>query len=509
MIDYLQNLFTADFMPHGHCYYWQPEILWPHAISDGIIALAYCAIPLALIYIFRRRNDFKYIWMIVLFAIFIFGCGLTHVFDVINIWKPYYRADSVVRVITAMASIGTAFVLVKVTPQLVKIPSAQQWKQVNKELETQLKQLQEKDRTIEAIRQFEYLAEAVPQIMWTRNNLGQLTYINRKWFEYTGIKNNQDLTEIESLWQDLVHPEDKPQTQKIIETSLAGNQKFELEYRLKGANGEYQWFLSRSLPMKDANNQEIKWFGTLTNIDDQKKQNQMLNQANKELIKINNDLDNFVYTASHDLKSPVTNLEGLLMLLKQSSSNFSSQEQRLVDLMDQSLTRLNLIMNDLSEVGKIQKDQITDHASLNIEKVIEDVKEDLSSPLKASNGRVNLDLSFSEIRFSPKNLRSIFYNLISNAINYRNKEKPLEIDIKNYWLGNLQIFEVKDNGIGIKPEDQEKIFGLFKRASVLPGGSGIGLFIVKRIVENAGGEIKVISKTGEGSLFRLSIPADT
>src|SRR5690606_40346318 len=107
MLNFFKKLFEADFMPHGHCYFWETGILWSHAISDGIIALAYMTIPIALIYIFRkRRDDFKYIWVAAIFAVFIFGCGLTHVFDVINIWKPYYRADSVIRVVTAAASIG-------------------------------------------------------------------------------------------------------------------------------------------------------------------------------------------------------------------------------------------------------------------------------------------------------------------------------------------------------------------------------------------------------------------
>jgi hypothetical protein len=102
------HLFSpSQFMPHGHCYYWEPYLLWSHALSDGIIALAYCAIPLTLFYIYlKRKQDFQYLWMAVLFAVFILGCGVTHVFDVITIWNPLYYADSVVRIITAAASVA-------------------------------------------------------------------------------------------------------------------------------------------------------------------------------------------------------------------------------------------------------------------------------------------------------------------------------------------------------------------------------------------------------------------
>ncbi|MDF9795075.1 PAS domain S-box-containing protein [Catalinimonas alkaloidigena] len=125
---------VADFMPHGHCYFWEPYILWSHALSDGIIALAYMIIPFSLFYIFYRRKDFVYSWMGILFAIFIFGCGLTHVFDVVNIWYPIYHIDSVVRIVTALASIGTAYVLIKYIPKIVLLPTGRQWAEVNEEL---------------------------------------------------------------------------------------------------------------------------------------------------------------------------------------------------------------------------------------------------------------------------------------------------------------------------------------------------------------------------------------
>ncbi len=128
MGDFFRQLFESDFMPHGHCYYWKPDILWSHAISDGIIATAYFVIPLVLLYIFRKRSSTKYVWIMVLFAIFITGCGITHVFDVVTIWNPLYLFDSVFRIITALASIGTALVLVKVTPNILDIPTAEEWR---------------------------------------------------------------------------------------------------------------------------------------------------------------------------------------------------------------------------------------------------------------------------------------------------------------------------------------------------------------------------------------------
>jgi PAS domain-containing protein len=182
-----KQVHQMDFMPHGHCYFWEPYILWSHAISDSIIALAYMAIPLILIYIFRKRKDFKFIWIMVLFAVFIFGCGVTHVFDVVTIWNPIYRLDSVARIITALASVGTAVVLIKITPNILSIPTTEQWIRVNEELKSQLIELQEKDRSIEAFQEFEALTETLPQLVWTNDEAGQAKFYNQRWYEYTGL----------------------------------------------------------------------------------------------------------------------------------------------------------------------------------------------------------------------------------------------------------------------------------------------------------------------------------
>ncbi len=120
-------------MPHGHCYFWEPYILWSHALSDSIIALAYLSIPLSLWHIVNKRKDVEFGWIALLFAVFIFGCGITHVFDVVTIWNPVYKLDSLARIITALASLGTALVLIKITPRLL-LPTTSQWQKVNEDL---------------------------------------------------------------------------------------------------------------------------------------------------------------------------------------------------------------------------------------------------------------------------------------------------------------------------------------------------------------------------------------
>lgn len=126
------------FMPHGHCYLWLPELLWTNIVSDAIIALAYLTIPVTLVYFIRKRRDIPFDWMFGAFGVFILACGSTHVLEIWTIWHPDYWISAWVKAITAVASIITAVLLVRLVPAALTIPSPSQLSRVNAELrETQ------------------------------------------------------------------------------------------------------------------------------------------------------------------------------------------------------------------------------------------------------------------------------------------------------------------------------------------------------------------------------------
>lgn len=116
-------LHHTSFMPHGMCYLWQPDILMLHVVSDSFIALAYFTIPVALIWFARKRRDLSFNWMFVCFALFIIACGTTHLMEIVTIWTPVYWASGTVKAITALASVPTAFLLVKLIPDLLRVPN--------------------------------------------------------------------------------------------------------------------------------------------------------------------------------------------------------------------------------------------------------------------------------------------------------------------------------------------------------------------------------------------------
>jgi PAS domain S-box-containing protein len=139
MSDLLRELFSADFMPHGYCYLWKPEIVWLHAVSDSIITLAYYLIPTALLYFARKRRDLPFNWMFVMFGVFIFGCGTTHLMEVWTLWHPTYALSGIVKAVTAGASIATAILLVPLVPRALVLPSPAALEQARDALEVKVR----------------------------------------------------------------------------------------------------------------------------------------------------------------------------------------------------------------------------------------------------------------------------------------------------------------------------------------------------------------------------------
>ena len=134
MSEFLAKLFSSDFMPHGYCYLWKPEIVWLHVVSDSLIALSYYLIPFMLIYLVRHRRDVPFNWMFVMFGVFIFGCGTTHVMEVWTLWHGTYRLAGVIKALTALASLATAGLLVPLIPRALALASPDQLRAANAEL---------------------------------------------------------------------------------------------------------------------------------------------------------------------------------------------------------------------------------------------------------------------------------------------------------------------------------------------------------------------------------------
>ncbi|MBD1397760.1 PAS domain S-box protein [Pontibacter sp. JH31] len=248
-------------------------------------------------------------------------------------------------------------------------------------------------------------------------------------------------------------------------------------------------------------------FGVARDITDRKSAEEELLSKNKQLIRINNDLDNFIYTASHDLKAPISNIEGLLTLLSEDLEEASPNQEdinHILTLMQGSVNRFKKTITNLTDIVKLQQEENLDIVKVDLQEVIQDVTLDLRPELDAAGVELKIDVkSCPTIRFSEKNLRSVIYNLLSNALKYRSPDRIPQVHITCSSTDEHQVLAIKDNGLGISSNRIDKLFSMFKRFHDHVEGTGIGLYMVKKIVENAGGRIEVETQVDVGTTFRI------
>ncbi|WP_238395771.1 sensor histidine kinase [Pontibacter pudoricolor] len=261
-------------------------------------------------------------------------------------------------------------------------------------------------------------------------------------------------------------------------------------------------------PMRDPAGQITGIIAVAIDINEQVEARRKIEEMNRELLGINADLDNFVYSASHDLKAPISNIEGLMRALVDylPAEVVQSEKEipRVLNLIQNSVDRFKRAIADLTEVAKIQRDSGEDVARVNLKAVTEDVKLDFERLIREKEATI--DVQFGEhavVEFSAKNARSIVYNLLSNALKYSSPDRKPLINVTVETTPDFTVLCVADNGLGFDPADENKIFGMFKRLHDHVEGSGIGLYIVKRILENAGGRIELDSEPDKGSTFKV------
>jgi PAS domain-containing protein len=151
MMEFLKKLFASDFMAHGFCYLWKPEIVWLHVVSDALITLAYYSIPVTLVYFVRKRRDLPFNRMFLMFGAFILGCGTTHVLEVWIIWHGTYRLAGFIKLITAGLSVGTAVALVPLIPNALALPSPERLEAANRGLEQEACNRQRAEKEIKKL----------------------------------------------------------------------------------------------------------------------------------------------------------------------------------------------------------------------------------------------------------------------------------------------------------------------------------------------------------------------
>ncbi len=314
---------------------------------------------------------------------------------------------------------------------------------------------------------------------------------------------------------------DEDQRNGAPERELAeakANEQFTGEGWRKKKDGSHFWANVTLTPIYNDKDELIGLTKVTRDLTDRRETEESLRRKHDELEATNRDLDNFIYTASHDLKAPILNIDGLVQRLAYLLEQKSIQEPDLSELIgyiQTSVGRFKSTIEDLTTIGRLQRsidtesntESNTEHVL--VEPVFEDIMADVSFLFAEFDFpcQVRHNFEVKSIRFSRKNFRSILYNLLSNAIKYRSPDCDCSIAVSTRREGEWVVLSVQDNGLGISPENRQHLFSMFKRFHDHVEGAGIGLYITKRIIDNAGGKIEVSPNPVRGTTFQVYLKA--
>ncbi|MBE9205752.1 GHKL domain-containing protein [Nostoc sp. LEGE 06077] len=412
--DFFNSFLSDNFIPHGHCYLWQPGLVWLHILSDSIIAFSYYSIPLMLVYFVRKRQDIPFKNIFILFSAFIISCGTTHLTEIFTLWHPYYWLSGSIKALTAIISFYTSLTLIPLVPQALALPSPAQLEAANQALQVEITE--------------------------------------RKLVE-------NELRQYKERLEELVE-------QRTVELATA-NKQLQME------------------------------------IVQRQKSQERMGELLQQLKNTNQELNDFAHIVSHDLKAPLRGV-GLLSewLLNDYADKFDAEGK---DLVNRLISRVNKLQNlidgilEYSRVGRLREDK----REVNLNVLIRDVIETLEA---SKNIQIEITKPLPIIYWEKTKLEQVFQNLLSNAIKFLDKPQgKILVDCTekdDYWQ-----ISVADNGIGIEEKYFTKIFQIFQKLSSTEDSTstGIGLSIVKKIVEMYGGSIWVESEFHQGSTFFFTI----
>ncbi len=284
----------------------------------------------------------------------------------------------------------------------------------------------------------------------------------------------------------------------------------EIEYAIKeGSFEEYNWRKKKDgspfwanvvlSPVYNEKNQIIGLFKIAKDLSILKKIEDELYRKNEQLIKSYSELENFIYSSNIGLKGPIANLENLSITLKHDLSEAEFDQVR--DLIMQSVSKLRETLESIVQVSKVQISiNEANPENINLGYFINEIKNEFSSERMVG---LKTDFKVEEIYFSKANLKIIVYNLISNSIKFKSPDRPCKVEVKSEKSGDYILISFKDNGIGMPQGYKEKLFRMFRRLHDQNEGSAIGLYLVKRVVDQTGGKLDVDSVENEGTEFKI------
>lgn len=373
---------------------------------------------------------------------------------------------------------------------------------------------------------FRQAADSTPVLFWMAEANGNRNFFNKAWQEFTGnIYPGAD-----NDWKKSIHPQDTSQYMLIYSHAFDKHEEYKIEYRLRRNDGVYRWILEHGIPWYTSDGSFEGYLGSCVDIEEKKmmtdalekeveKRTRQLKQANHKLQRYNEQLEQFTYAASHDMKEPLRKIFFFNNYLYESLKDLQPKQK---DFLERSITatkRMQVLIDDLL-VYATTASTIPNLEWVSLDKVVKDVIDAHEVTIEGKNATIEFAV-LPEILGVPFQINQLFDNLIGNALKYSHQERAPHIVIGYESIPGsaLDIDEadvhtqyhkvtITDNGIGFKPEYASQIFNLFHRLhgrAEFPG-SGIGLAICKKIVQNHQGFIHASARVNEGATFEIYLP---
>lgn len=368
---------------------------------------------------------------------------------------------------------------------------------------------------------FRTLANNIAQLAWMADETGARIWFNQRWYDYTG------LTEAEGEgwgWRQIQHPKHRERVVESYRQSISRGEVWEDTFPLRGKDGRYRWFLTRAIPIKDSRTGKIsRYFGTNTDITELRTANQRrvelehitsaLKKQQAQLLSLNQAKDEFISLASHQLRTPATGVKQYLGMLLGDFAGTLTDDQRVLaqHAYDSNDRQLNVV-SDLLSVAQADAGKISlQRKPIDLVEFIYNIIDEQASKFVERQQTVSFRHASGPCvaKLDPTRMRMVLENLVDNASKYTTPGKKITISLTQPMPGSVRI-AVKDQGVGIDDANLETIFDKFVRVnnplSDIVGGSGLGLYLVKKVVELHDGHIKVSSTPGKGSTFIVTIP---
>ena len=554
-----QFLFPRQYIPHGHCYLWQPQLVWLHIIGDALTALAYYSIPLLLLYFVRKRQDIPFQGIFLLFSCFILACGTTHIIEVLTLWHPIYWISGTVKLLTAAVSLYTACQLVELIPKALALPSPVQLEAANQAL---VKEIQERRQIEEERRRyttqlqtaltFEAMLKRITdkvrdsldetQILQTSvAELATVLQVNHCETTFYGRQENQpfcyeystalhtcdrvqvDSTEFPEVHAQLHHGETFQFCRLTPDTSnpmgILATPIVDTEHNL----GNLWLFRTHPNTFEDAEIRLVQQVASQCAIAiRQARLYQDAQRQVQELERLNQMKDDFLSTVSHELRTPVSNMKMAIHMLRHAPEG--DRRQQYLDILQAECIREIELINDLLDLQRLEAQAYSAHYQpLDLSQWLPEVLNTFTSRFQSHHQtfHIDIDSNLPILNSDAMGLERILTELLNNACKYTPPGGDIKLQVHATDSTSAlpqapttvlapSVCLVIQNQAEIPTQELSRIFDKFYRIPHTDrwkqGGTGLGLALVKKLVEHLYGNIRVDSQGG-WTQFRVELPS--